>query len=154
MPSIQFKKTRSGKKTYYVVVSHRGKHKWIKAGTQRQAKELSKKIDSFKNSERLEKLGLVPKDKRIDNYFQEYTDYIKLRTSPNTVKRYLGVLNIFIEFLKMFHPNLKYLSQIRPEHIESYQQNRLQSVELKITADGNKSGNHRKKRLPLPQTVN
>jgi len=154
MPSIQFKKTRSGKKTYYVVVSYRGKHKWIKAGTQKQAKELSKKIESFKNSERLEKLGLVPKDKRIDNYFQEYSDHIKLRTSANTVKRYLGVLNTFIEFLKMFHPNLKYLSQIKSEHIESYQQKRLQSIGLKAAADGEKSGNHKNKKLPLPQTVN
>lgn len=33
MPSIQFKKSKSGKRTYYVVVSFKGKHKWIWAGS-------------------------------------------------------------------------------------------------------------------------
>lgn len=154
MPSIQFKKSKTGKRTYYVVVSFKGKHKWIRAGSQKDARELKRKIDSLENSKRLEKLGLSPLDKRIDDFFQEYSDYIKLRTSPNTVKRYLAVLNTFLQFLKMFHPNVKYISQIQCSHIESYQQKRLQSIELKAAADGDKPGNHKHKRLPLPQTVN
>lgn len=154
MASIQSKQSKSGKRTFYVVVSFGGKHKWIKAGTQREARDLKKKIEAMENSQRLEKLGLAPSDKRIDNLFQEYIDHVRLHASPNTVKRYLAVLNTFLEFLKMFHPHLKFLSQVKPDYMESYQQKRLESVELKIAADGNKPGNHRNKRLPLPQTVN
>jgi len=127
---------------------------WIRAGSQKDARELKRKIEFLENSKRLEKLGLSPLDKRIDYFFQEYSDHVKLRTSPNTVKRYLAVLNTFLVFLKMFHPNVKCISQIKPDHIESYQQKRLQSVELKVAADGDKPGNHKVKRLPLPQTVN
>ena len=154
MASIQSKKGKSGKKTHYVVISHRGGHKWIKAGSPRDAKILKKEIESLENSKRMEKLGLSTHDIRIDDFFQKYADYIRPRTAPNTVKRYLAVLNTFIVYLKMFHPNLKYLSQIKPEIIESYQQKRLESIELKIAADGEKPGNHNEKRLPLPQTVN
>lgn len=137
-----------------MVVSVYGKHKWVKAGSQKEARILKSKIESLENSQRLEKLGIAPHDRRIDNFFQEYADNVKLRTSANTAKRYLGVLNTFIVFLKMFHPHVRYLSQIKPEHIESYQKQRLESIELKTAADGEKPGNHANKKLPLPQTVN
>jgi integrase len=154
MASIQSKEKVSGKKTFYVVISHRGGHKWIKAGNLRGAKILKKEIESLENSKRVEKLGLSANDIRIDDFFKKYADYIRPRTAPNTVKRYLAVLNTFIIYLKMSHPNLKYLSQIKSEIIESYQQKRLESIELKVEADGEKPGNHTEKRLPLPQTVN
>ena len=154
MASVHSKKSKTGKNTYYVVISYQGKHKWIKAGTKKEALNLKKTIESLENSQRMEKLGLVSKDKRIDEFLQEYADYIKIRTSKNTIKRYLGVLNTFLVFLKVFHGNIRYMSQINTEIIESYQQKRLKSVELKDAADGEKHGNHKKKRLPLPQTVN
>jgi hypothetical protein len=122
MASIQSKKGKSGKKTHYVVISHRGGHKWIKAGSLRDAKILKKEIESLENSKRMEKLGLSANDIRIDDFFKKYADYIRPRTAANTVKRYLAVLNTFIVYLKMFHPDLKYLSQIKSEIIESYQQ--------------------------------
>ncbi|MEZ5359859.1 MAG: site-specific integrase [Candidatus Zixiibacteriota bacterium] len=154
MASIQFKKNKSGQKTYYVVVSINGKHKWLKAGTQKDAKVLKRHVESLENSKRLEKLGVGQSKKRIDVFFQEFADHIRLRTSKRTVKRYLGVLNTFIVFLKMFHSHVIYLSQIKPELIESFQKHRLESVELKSEADGNKVGSHKNKKLPLPQTVN
>jgi len=140
--------------TYYVVICHRGKHKWVRVGTLRDAKLLKKEIEAPDNTRRIEKLGLTGRHKRIDDFFQEYADHVKLRTFGNTVKRYLGVLNTFLAFLKTFHPNLGYLTQIKPEHIESYQKQRLESTELKADADGDKPDNHKNKRLPLPQTVN
>ncbi|MCP4553640.1 MAG: hypothetical protein GY834_16720 [Bacteroidetes bacterium] len=154
MASIQSKKAKSGKMTYYVVVCIQGKHKWLKAGTKKDATQLKKQIESMENSKRIEKLGIVSKSIRIDLFFQEYADHAKLRTSASTLKRYLGVLNTFIVFLKMFHPHTLNISQIKVDHIESYQKQRLSSVELKTTADGEKQGNHKNKRLPLPQTVN
>lgn len=154
MASIQSKKGKAGKKTYYVVICHRGGHKWVKARTLRDAKILKKEIESLENSKRMEKLGLIGRHKRIDDFFQEYADHIKLRTAPNTVKRYRAALNAFVAFLRLFQPNLKYLHQIKPEIIESYQKQRLESIELKVAADGEKVGNHKNKRLPLPQTVN
>ncbi len=154
MASIQSKKGKMGKKTYYVVICHRGGHKWIKAGTAKDAKILKKEIESLENSKRMEKLGLVGRHKRIDSFFQEYADHVRLRTAPSTVKRYLSVVNTFITFLRMFHPNIRFLAQITPEVIESYQMQRLESVELKAAADGDKPGVHTNKRLPLPQTVN
>ncbi len=154
MASIQSKISRTGKKTYYVVVSIKGKHKWIKAGTLRQAKTLKKDIESLENSQRVEKLGLSAKDIRIDDFFQAYAEYVKPRAAPNTLKRYLGVINTFIVFLDMFHPKLTYLSQVTPEIIEDFMQKRLESIDLKTAADGEKYGVHKNKRLPRPQTVN
>ena len=52
----------------------------------------------------MEKLGLVSETKRIDDLFQEYADHVRLHNSKNTARRYLGVLNTFLVFLKMFHP--------------------------------------------------
>jgi integrase len=154
MASIHAKTGKAGKKTYYVVICHQGRHKWIKAGTLRDAKILKREIESLENSKRMEKLGLAGRQKRIDDFFQEYADHVRLRTSPNTVKRYRAALNAFLAFLRLYYPSLKYLHQVKPEIIESYQQKRLESVELKIAADGDKVGVHRNKRLPKPQTVN
>ena len=153
MASVQFKKSKTGKKTYYVVVSYNSKHKWLKAGTLSDAKKLKTQIESLEKSQRMEKLGLTANTVRIDNFFQDYADYVRLHNSPNTIKRYLAVLNTFLVFLKMFHLSIKHLSQLKTEHIESYQKQRLQSIELKIEADGVKNGSHKNKRLPLPQTV-
>ena len=154
MASIQHKVGKKGKKTYYVVVSLRGKHRWFKAGTQQAAMILKKDIESLHDSERMEKLGIASKDKRIDDFLKIYTDYVRLRTSPNTLKRYKAVLNTFITFLRLFHPRVRLLSQIKPELMEDYQNKRLESVELKAASDGEKNGNHKNIRLPLPQTIN
>ena len=81
MASIQSKKGKAGKKTYYVVICHRGGHKWVKAGTLRDAKILKREIESLENSKRMEKLGLVGRHKRIDDFFQEYADHVRLRTA-------------------------------------------------------------------------
>jgi len=35
---------------------------------------------------RREKLGISTMEKRIDGFFQDYLDYVRFRTSPNTVK--------------------------------------------------------------------
>lgn len=154
MASVQAKTGKAGKKTYYVVVAIKGKHRWIRAGTQKEAKILKREIEALEESKRIEKLGFTHRNKKIDLFFQEYADHIKLRTAPSTVKRYLAVLNTFLTFLDMFHPNLKNIAQIKPDHIESYQKQRLESTDLKIAADGDKPGNHKSRRLPLPQTVN
>ncbi|PJA26590.1 MAG: hypothetical protein CO189_10055 [candidate division Zixibacteria bacterium CG_4_9_14_3_um_filter_46_8] len=154
MASIHFKISESGKRTYYVVQSFGGKRKWIKAGTLQDAKLIKKHLESLDKSQRMEKLGVSVKEIRIDSFFQKYSDHIKLHTSPSTVKRYLVIINTFITFLRMFFPHIKNLSQIEREHIESYQEKRLNSIELKRTADGLKRGTHSNKRLPLPQTVN
>ncbi len=154
MASIQYKAAKNGKKVYYVVVAHGATRKWLKAGTLSNARALKKEIDSLENSKRADKLGLAPKSKRIDSFFEEYAEYVRLRTSANTLKRYKAALNAFIAFLNMFYPRLVRLSQITPEIIEDFQHKRLESIELKTAADGDKPGNHKKKRLPLPQTVN
>ena len=154
MASIQHKKSKNGKKTYFVVVPFGDKRKWIKAGNKSEARKLKNHFDSLENSQRVEKLGLVDKQIRIDDFYKAYTDFIRIHTSPATVKRYIVIINTFIVFLKMFHPKTKYLTQIKQKHIESYQKQRLQSLELKINADGAKPGIHKNKKLPLPQTVN
>jgi integrase/recombinase XerD len=120
----------------------------------KDAQALKKKIDGMANSEKLEKLGIAPREKRIDSFFQEFLDNARLRTSPNTTKRYRAVLNTFITFLKMFHPRMTDLAQITPEIIESYQKQRLQSIELKKAADADNPFNRKEKLLPKPQTVN
>ncbi len=54
MASIQSKSGKTGKKTFYVVVSVHGKHKWLKAGTKQNAVALKKQVDSLENSQLLE----------------------------------------------------------------------------------------------------
>jgi len=152
--SIQSKRGKHGRKTFYVVVSAAGKHRWLNAGSLKDAQAFKKKIDGMAASERLEKLGIAPREKRIDSFFQEYLDNVRLRTSPSTTKRYKAVLNTFITFLKMFHPRLTDLAQITPEVIESYQKQRIQSIELKKAADSDNPFNRKEKLLPKPQTVN
>ena len=154
MASIQSKRTRTGGKCYYVVVAFGAKRKWIRAGDHNAAKILKRQLEMLEQSKRLQKLGLTAERKRIDDFFREYAANMKIRTSANTSKRYLGVINMFLVFLRMFHPNIKDISQIKSEHLESYQLQRLQSIELKKAADGEKPGNHATKHLPLPQTVN
>lgn len=154
MASIQAQKAQNGKKTYYVVVCVSDKHKWVKAGTLQQAKVLKREIEALQESQRIEKLGLTRRDKRIDDFFQEYMDYLLLRTAPNTVKRYKAAVNAFLVFLILHYPRVQLLGQIQHEHIENYQLRRSDSVELKVAADGNKPGNHKNKQLPKPQTVN
>lgn len=154
MASIHFKTGKFRKKTYYVVVSFGSKRKWIKAGTLQDAKLLKKNIEGMAESERLEKLGISPREKRIDDVFQEFLDFTKLRTAPSTVKRYRAALNTFLTFLKLFHPGLKYISRIRQEHLEEYQKKRLDSVELKQAAEADNQFSRKKKVLPKPQTVN
>lgn len=154
MASVQYKVSKTGKKTYYVVLAVRGRRKWVKAGTQKEAQKLKRQIESLEESKRIEKLGITERKIRVDDFFQDYADHVRLHTSDSTVQRYLGILNCFIVFLRMFHPGIKYLSQIKQEHIESYQKQRLRSIELKIAADGEKPGNHIRKKLPSPQTVN
>ncbi|MEW5797213.1 MAG: tyrosine-type recombinase/integrase [Candidatus Zixiibacteriota bacterium] len=154
MASIQLKKGKNGRRTYFVVVSFQGKHKWVRAGSLADAKRLKKEIEGLAENERFEKLGLSVRDKRIDDFFSGYIEHVRLRTSPNTVKRYRAAINAFLAFLRLFHSSVRYLSQLKQEHIEAYQRRRLESVELKIEADGVKNGNHKNKRLPKPQTVN
>ncbi|MCP4603452.1 MAG: tyrosine-type recombinase/integrase [Proteobacteria bacterium] len=154
MASIQSKKSKSGRVAYYVVVSIHGKHKWIRAGTLKDARILKKDIEALEESERREKLGVSKIHKKADQAFQEYLDHVRLRCAPNTVKRYRAALNAFLAFLRLYCPRIRHLSQVKPEHIELYQDKRLTSTELKVEADGDKNGNHKTKRLPLPQTVN
>lgn len=154
MASIQSKSGKSGKKTYYVVLSIGGRHKWIRAGSLKDAKILKREIESLEESKRFEKLGIARKEKRIDDFFREYLEYVEPRVAPNTVKRYRATINAFIAFLDLFCSGIIRLSQIKPEHIELFQQKRLKSVKLKVKADGEKPGNHVEKRLPKPQTVN
>ena len=58
MASIQCKKSKSGKRTYYVVDSIAGKHKWIKAGTLKDARQLKRHLEGLEKSQRMEKLGV------------------------------------------------------------------------------------------------
>ena len=154
MASIQFKKGKGGKKVYYVVVSLSGRHKWIRAGTQQQARVLKKNIENLQENQKVEKLGLTRREKRIEAFFSEYLDYVSARASLNTVKRYRAAVNAFLAFLGLYCPRIQRLSQLRQEHVEKYQLRRLDSIELKIAADGDKPGVHRNKKLPKPQTVN
>jgi len=98
MASIQSKKNKNGKKTHCVVVSRGGIRKWFLAGTYNEAQILKREIDSLEKSQHWEKPGIAVKEKRIDDFFQEYADYIRDRSVPGTVKRYLSVINTFITF--------------------------------------------------------
>ena len=96
MASIQSKKSKTGKITYYVVVCFRDQHKWLKAGTLANARILKREVEAMEQSRRMEKLGLGAKDVRVDDFFDEYLNRVKLTSSANTVKRYRAGLNAFV----------------------------------------------------------
>lgn len=154
MASIHSKTTKTGTTVHYVVVAFGGKRKWIKAGSLVDAKKMKKGVEALEDSQRIEKLGLTIRTVRIDDFFQQYLEHVRLHCSENTLKRYKASLNAFLAFLRLFHSSIKQLSQIKPDTIEDFQRRRLESVEIKTEADGTKNGNHLHKRLPLPQTVN
>ena len=146
MASIQKKTNKKGKVTHYVVVSAEGKKKWIRAGTLQEAKTLKRGIEALAQDEQREKLGLTLKPCRVDTFFEEFLEYARLRTAPNTVKRYRAAINAFIAYLIIFCPQIREIAQVRKEHVEDFQKRRLESVELKAAADGEKNGVHRPKR--------
>ena len=154
MASIQSKTGKSGSKTYYVVVSDFGKHKWLKAGSYSDAKKLKRQVERLTHQQKLDGFGPEVVEIRIDDFIKQYLDHVKLHNSSVTVKRYRVILNTFLVFLRMFHSNILFLSKLKTIHLESYQRKRLESLELKIKADGIKRGSHNNKKLPLPQTVN
>lgn len=153
MASIQKKKSASGKLTYYVVVAHAGKRKWLKAGSQKDARILKKQIESLDNSNRLEKLGLTAEHIRIDEFLDKFTEYVTFHNAASTTKRYGAIIRTFREFLRMFHPRITRLDQVTREHIDSYQMKRLESIDLAESVNSSPYG-HKKKLLPKPQTVN
>ena len=108
--SIQKKISKNGSKVFYVVESVGGRRKWLKAGTLKDAQQLKKQLQSLDKSQRIEKLGLTLVQLKIDDFFQQFADHVKLHNSPGTIKRYVYILNAFLTFLKMFHPSIKYLS--------------------------------------------
>ncbi len=128
MASIQSKTSKRGKKTFYVVVSYAGKRKWLKAGTQTDARKLKSQVESLENSRRLEKLGLTQKSVRIDDFFADFLDHVRLHSAPNTVKRYRAALNAFLAFLRLFQPRVTLLAQLTPAIIEDFQRKRLESL--------------------------
>ncbi len=135
MASIHSKKTRSGQTVYYVVVSSGGLKKWLKAGTLQAARLLRKSVEAMSASDRIAKFAVGTPERRIDEFFQEFIDRVKLTASRNTVKRYKVVLNTFLVFLEMFHSRVRFLRQVSPEVIESYQNKRLKSLELKLRTE-------------------
>ena len=153
MASIQSKKSKSGRSTYYVVVAHAGKRKWLKAGSLKEARILKKQIESLDNSNRLEKLGLTSKQIRLHEFFEKFDEYVSFHNTASTAKRYLSVVRAFQEFLRMFHPAVMILGQVNREHIDSYQMKRLESIELAQAVNSSPFG-HKKKLLPKPQTIN
>lgn len=154
MASIHSKKTKSGQTIYYVVVSSGGLKRWLKAGSLQAAKLLKKTVEAMSASERIAKFAVGTPDRRIDEFFQEFIDRVRLTASPNTVKRYRVVLNTFLVFLEMFHSRVRFLRQVSPEVIESYQNKRLKSIELKHRVEEGGRFARTAKRLPEPQTVN
>ncbi|MCH7691712.1 MAG: hypothetical protein IIA17_11815, partial [candidate division Zixibacteria bacterium] len=86
MASIQSKIGKSGSKTYYVVVSYFGKHKWVKAGSNSDAKKLKRQLEKLTNQQRLQGFGAEVVEIRIDDFFHQFLDHVKLHNSPVTVK--------------------------------------------------------------------
>ena len=154
MASIQSKFGKSGKKTFYVVLSILGKKKWIKAGTRQNALIIKKQLEKLETSQIIDKLNFTPNSISLKEFINKYLEYAQLHTSSGTYKRYAGILETFCTFLNMFYPKIKELAQISTEVIESYQSNRLNSFDLQAKVKGTSNGSHKKIRLPKPQTVN
>jgi len=124
MAIIQSKTGKSRSKTYYVVVSDFGKHKWLKAESHSNAKKLKKQVEKLTHLERLESLNTGIVQIRIDDFIEQYLDHVELHNSPVTAKRYRVILNTFYVFLRMFHSNILFLSKLKGQFIY-YERNKI-----------------------------
>ena len=64
-----------------------------------------------------------PKDKNIDEFFNEYFSYSRTNHSKNTTKRYRAIIDNFKAFLELY-PGIKRLSQLQPNLFEQYKTHR------------------------------
>ncbi len=154
MASIQNKINKQGKKIFYVVVPLKNKRKWIRAGTKQQATNLMRQLSEVREEELYERLGFTQNLISVEDYFNRFLEFVKLHNQSSTLKRYSAIIHTFQVFLNKYYNFLSHISEIKLEHIEEYQNIRLNSLDLKNEADGNKIGTHTKKKLPTPQTVN
>jgi len=64
-----------------------------------------------------------PRDKYIDEFFNEYLTYSKTNHSKNTTKRYRAIIDNFSSFLKLY-PGIKRLTHLKPNLFEQYKAHR------------------------------
>jgi integrase len=60
-----------------------------------------------------------PKEKSLEEFFNEYLSYSRTNHSKSTTKRYRGIIANFTAFLR-FYPGIKTLSQLSPNLFEQY----------------------------------
>lgn len=123
MASIRKRKNKSG--TVYVLdIRHKGRRIVKTLGPN---KKLAEKIAAdYQLKLTKDDSGLFPTDRYIDKFKEELENYIRTNTRDKTASRYLGVLKVFIAFLKK--ENIKKLSSISVALIDRYKAHRLIKV--------------------------
>lgn len=73
--------------------------------------------------------GEGPRDGSVDWAIGLFDEFLRVNRRHSTRERYLRVLRTFSDcFLREFHPELKQLRQLRPQHVEEFKRLRAESV--------------------------
>jgi integrase len=108
---------------WYYSISIKGRR--IRRSTGATNKALATKImQNLEAKATLEHYDIDSKNLSLEEFWKRISEYSKTNHSPTTIERYHTVMDHFRDFLRD-HPEIKKISQIRPELIERYKTYRL-----------------------------
>jgi len=137
-------------KIWYVDYRAGGRRFRRRVGPSKKVAELTLKNIEVRISQN--DLTVVPNDKPIDAFLEEFMEYSRTNNTPGTCKRYRAVVDHFKRFLHERAPTVRRLCQLGPHLFERYKTWRKDST---VTPNGRKAkeGKPRGKH-PKANTVN
>lgn len=112
-------------KIWYVDYRIDGKRVRKRIGTSKKVAELElKNIEVQLAKGEVETLN---RKKKLNEYIEEFIEFLKANKKPETQRRYLNALSNFQEFLADY-PHVTFLSHITTRIVESYKQDRIKQA--------------------------
>jgi len=137
-------------KTWYVDYRTGGKRFRRRVGPSKKVAELTLKNIEVRLSQN--DFTVVPNDKSLEMFLEEFMEYTRTNNSPATYRRYTAVTDHFKRFLHERAPTVRRLCQLGPHLVEQYKTWRRDST---VTPNGRKAKEGRPKgKRPKANTVN
>jgi len=103
--------------TWYIDYSVKGRRVRKRVGSSKKIAQLALQDAEVKAARG--EYGFDQKDIAVDAFFEKFLEYSRANHSKATTQRYRAVVDNFSRFLED-HPDVTFLSQIKPEHIDLY----------------------------------
>lgn len=112
-------------KVWYVDYRIDGRRVRKRVGPSKKVAELELKNIEVKLAKG--EIGIFERNKKINEYVQEFTRFLEVNKKPKTKQRYLEVLSHFQDFLSNY-PHITLLAHIQSRVIEEYKQRRIEHI--------------------------